>query len=113
MGGDSQPQIVLQLLARLLVVGQDPAQALAARRWRLSGAQSNGFNTWADPSEVFLEVEEVDPQLVNALETRGHKIRSLTANNSAFGHAHIIKVEGEALVGAAEPRVSTSAAAAY
>ena len=113
MGGDSQPQIVLQLLARLLVAGQDPAQALAARRWRLSGAQSNGFNTWADPSEVFLEVEDVEPQLVENLATRGHKIRSLGANHSAFGHAHIIKVEGGVLVGAAEPRVSTSAAIAH
>ena len=113
MGGDSQPQVVLQLLARLLVAGQNPAQALAGRRWRLSGAQSNGFNTWADPSEVFLDVEEADSRVVNDLETRGHKIRSLAANHSAFGHAHIIKVEGDALVGAAEPRVSTSAAVAY
>ena len=113
MGGDSQPQVVLQLLARLLVAGQNPAQALAGRRWRLSGAQSNGFNTWADPSEVFLDVEEADSRLVNDRENSGHKIRSLAANHSAFGHAHIIKVEGDALVGAAEPRVSTSAAVAY
>ncbi len=113
MGGDSQPQIVLQLLARLLVARQNPAQALAAKRWRLSGVQSNGFNTWADPSEVVLDVEGVDTRLVEELEARGHKVRSLTPNHSGFGHAHIIQVNGDVLTGAAEPRVSTSAAVAH
>ncbi len=113
MGGDSQPQIVLQLLARLLVAGQDPAEALAAARWRFAGPESNGFNTWAEPSEVILEIEGSNPQLVSALETRGHKVRSLPANNGAFGHAHIIKVQGERISGAAEPRVSTSGAVGH
>ena len=45
------------------------------------------------------EVEDVEPQLVENLATRSHKIRSLGANHSAFGHAHIIKVEGGVLVG--------------
>jgi len=113
MGGDSQPQIVLQLLARLLVAGQDPAEALAAARWRFAGPESNGFNTWAEPSEVILEIEGSNPQLVSALENRGHKVRSLPANNGAFGHAHIIKVQGERISGAAEPRVSTSGAVGH
>ena len=32
MGGDAQPQIIVQLLARLLHAGQDPATAIAAAR---------------------------------------------------------------------------------
>src|SRR5207302_4871791 len=35
MGGDSQPQVLLQLLARLLAAGQTPAAAVAGGRWRL------------------------------------------------------------------------------
>src|SRR5690606_18242667 len=45
MGGDSQPQILLQLLCRLLRHGQDPATALAAGRWALAGDQGpDGFS---------------------------------------------------------------------
>ena len=43
MGGDSQPQVVLQLLARLLVAGQSPAACIGAPRWRLG---SGGFDVW-------------------------------------------------------------------
>ena len=37
MGGQSQPQILLQLLARRLRAGQAPADALAGGRWVLDG----------------------------------------------------------------------------
>src|SRR5690606_11247596 len=36
MSGDSQPQVVLQLLARLLRVGERPGTAVAAPRWVLA-----------------------------------------------------------------------------
>ena len=31
MGGDAQPQVIVQLLARLLLAGHDPATAITAR----------------------------------------------------------------------------------
>ena len=113
IGGDSQPQIVLQLLTRLLHCGESSGEALAAPRWRFADRQSNGFNTWAKPDDVVLEVEGDDPELIKALHSIGHEVRHLPAGSSAFGHAHIIEVVGELLSGAAEPRVQTSGLAAY
>ena len=113
MGGDSQPQIVLQLLARLFVAEEDPGTALASPRWRFSGSTSNGFNTWADPQNVRLEIEGNHPELTDVLARLGHAVSSLPANNSAFGHAHIISLEAGVLSGASEPRVSVSGTAAY
>ncbi|HAX04086.1 MAG TPA: gamma-glutamyltranspeptidase [Acidimicrobiaceae bacterium] len=113
MGGDSQPQIVLQLLTRLFVAGEDPGTALASPRWRFAGSSSTGFNTWADPKQVRLEIEGDHPELNTELTKLGHTLSSLPANNSAFGHAHIISLQDGVLSGAAEPRVSASGTAAY
>ncbi len=113
MGGDSQPQVVLQLLARLFVAGEDPGQALAAPRWRFGSSSSNGFNTWSNPKEITLEIEGEHPKLIAELERLGHVVKSLPPNNSAFGHAHIICLATDVLSGAAEPRVTVSGTAAY
>ena len=40
MGGDSQPQVLLQLLARLLRHGQSPGRAVTAPRWVLTGGRN-------------------------------------------------------------------------
>ncbi len=45
MGGDAQPQILLQLLTRLFHHGQSPAVAVNAGRWVLDGPVT-GFDTW-------------------------------------------------------------------
>src|SRR5581483_2436152 len=45
MGGDGQPQYLLQVLARWLVAGEEPASAVAAGRWSLRGGR-NSFDTW-------------------------------------------------------------------
>ena len=113
MGGDSQPQIVLQLLARLLLVGQSPAEALSAPRWRLAGANPTGFHTWANPGEIVLELEGSAASAEAALQRLGHSIRTASAHNSGFGHAHIIEVKDGSLAGAADPRASVGAAAGY
>ena len=113
MGGDSQPQIVLQLLARLLLVGESPAQALSAPRWRLAGSHATGFHTWADPGEIVLELEGSAASAEGELTQLGHTVRGMPSHNSAFGHAHIIEVEQGGLAGAAEPRSLASSAAGY
>lgn len=113
MGGDSQPQIVLQLLARLFVAKEDPGTALASARWRFAASSSNGFNTWAEPENVTLEIEGDHPALSAELARLGHTLSSLPSNSSAFGHAHIITSQEGVLSGAAEPRVSLSGVAAY
>src|SRR6056297_3580148 len=45
MGGDAQPQIMLQLAARLFHHRQSPARALGAGRFALRGPDT-GFDTW-------------------------------------------------------------------
>ena len=55
MGGDAQPQIVAQLLARLLHNRQSPATAIGAPRWALRGPRT-GFDTWGPtPPTVTIE----------------------------------------------------------
>ena len=56
MGGDAQPQILLQIAARLFQHQQSPAEAIHAARWALAGPTS-GFDTWDDMShqQVLLE----------------------------------------------------------
>ena len=48
MGGDSQPQILLQLLARTLGLGPSPGAAIGAPRWVLCSDDDPdaGFATW-------------------------------------------------------------------
>ncbi len=45
MGGDAQPQIISQLLARLLRTGQDPATAISAPRLALDAPAAGPFPT--------------------------------------------------------------------
>ncbi|MFC4535054.1 gamma-glutamyltransferase family protein [Sphaerisporangium dianthi] len=110
MGGDSQPQIMLQVLARLLVAGQSPGEAIGAPRWRL-GPGDTGFDAWSEPDEASVDVEEGGPWS-DGLRERGHDVRSLPYGGS-FGHAHLIDVRPDGvLAGAADPRALISSVAA-
>lgn len=103
MGGDSQPQVLLQLLARLLVQGDGPGPALAAGRWRLGSGGS--------PS-VLVE-GQAPPSWGDVLARRGHTVERTDAFDHLFGHAHAILVDGDHLSGATDPRPRGGAAAAY
>ena len=59
MGGDSQPQILLQLLCRWLRHGSDPGRSIAAPRWVLSG--TTGFDTWTVPGGARVKLEAGAP----------------------------------------------------
>lgn len=115
MGGDSQPQILLQLLARLLVAGQDPATALAAGRWVLRApAAEGGFATWRRPGDLTVAVEgHVSAEWPAGLEARGHAVKVRQPFDVATGHAHAIVVHDDHLVGAADPRSGAGAAAGW
>lgn len=88
MGGDAQIQVHLQLLARIFVAGQDPADAIAAPRWRISGgrllAEAGLPDIGAEPMPL--------PDMA--------------------GHAHAILDEGSHLLAAFDPR-SDGAALGY
>ena len=104
MGGDAQPQILLQLAARLFLHGQSPAEAINAPRWALAGPET-GFDTWVDLDRQGVDVEGHAPAgWEPGLVARGHRVNRLAPYDSTFGHAHAI-VRGEhGLSGAADPR---------
>lgn len=115
MGGDSQPQILLQLLARTLGAGQSPSTAIGAGRWSLltAGGPGSGFDTWQERGRVRVMLESTAPNAwPDALASMGHDV--MTAEyGRAFGHAHLITVEDDHLAGAADPRALSGAAAAW
>lgn len=112
MGGDTQPQYVLQLLVSTLVDGLDPGRAIGRPRWKIAPADDGGgFDTWRVGHGRELRVEEHMPADVMAgLAARGHDVRR--AHWGEFGHAHLISVTDHGtLAGAADPRAMTGAAA--
>ncbi len=107
MGGDSQPQIVAQLVSRVLVSGESVREAVAAPRWRLHPGDV-GFGTWSGDHEVDVELELDAPESWSAgLVERGHLAARVAAGGS-FGHAHLIEIDDEGhATGAAESRVDS------
>jgi len=106
MGGDSQPQIVLQLLARLLHGGDSPGRAVSAPRWMLALAGGGSFDTWDAHGEVVVCLERGAPWAAG-LERRGHR---LELRPPGFGHAHVIEVGDDEVRGASDPRAENGAA---
>ena len=110
MGGDAQPQIIGQLLARLLRSTQDPATAITAARLVLDAPAPGPFRLWWGDDLGVLVESDAPPGWRAGLETRGHHVRPISAFDPvAVGCAQIIAVErdksgGHRLVGASDPR---------
>ena len=111
MGGDAQPQILLQIATRLFHHGQTPARAINAGRWALRGAET-GFDTWA-AGRPSVSIEGHAPEdWAAALAARGHQTSTALPWDSSFGHAHAIVLERDGiLVGAADPRTRVGSCA--
>jgi gamma-glutamyltranspeptidase/glutathione hydrolase len=113
MGGDTQPQILLQLLARLLRHGESPGRAVAAGRWGLTGG-ATGFDTWSERGTVTVNVEgHASTRWADGLRARGHDVVTTDAFAHGYGHAHVIQVVDDVLAGASDPRPRTGRAATY
>jgi gamma-glutamyltranspeptidase / glutathione hydrolase len=109
MGGDVQPQIILQLLARLLHSGQDPATAIAAARVVPEAPGAPPFRLWQAPAQSLLMEYDAPEQWLSGLEARGHRVRVVGACNPVdVGCSQIISVDdaGDHLIltGASDPR---------
>ena len=113
MGGDAQPQILLQLATRLFRNHQSAAAAVDAPRWALRGA-TTGFDTWTGDGGPSVVVEGHAPdRWITGLVERGHQVAESPAYDSTFGHAHAIVVEpGGVYAGAADPRSRVGSCAA-
>ena len=105
MGGDAQPQIVLQMIVRLFHHGHTPGEVINAARWILRSG-STGFGVWSPPLDLSVAVEgDSLTDWERVLTDRGHRIERLEAGNGSFGHAHAIVVEANGmLAGAFDPR---------
>lgn len=112
MGGDAQPQILLQVAARLFHYGQTPAAAVTAGRWALHGPET-GFDTWTSGVAPTVAIEGNAPQeWVAELAARGHRVVQTPPFDSGFGHAHAIVIDSEGFrAGAADPRTMVGTAA--
>jgi gamma-glutamyltranspeptidase / glutathione hydrolase len=98
MGGDMQPQVVVQLVARLLHGGESPGAAVSAPRWVLG---NGGFRSWTGEGEDHVSLEEGAPEAwAEGLRSRGHEVQWLppTAN---VGHAHVISRSDDGVLGGA------------
>ncbi len=112
MGGDAQPQVLLQVAARLFAGGEGVADAIAAPRWALRGP-ATGFDPWTGGRVPAVAVEGQAPAAWRTgLAARGHDVVAAPAFDSGFGHAHAIVVEPTgAFASAADPRARIGAAA--
>jgi gamma-glutamyltranspeptidase/glutathione hydrolase len=112
MGGDAQPQILLQVATRLFATGEGVADAIAGPRWALKGPVT-GFDTWTsgEPPSVALE-GQVPEEWRSGLAARGHDVVVAPPFDSGFGHAHAIVVEPTgSFAAAADPRARIGSAA--
>jgi gamma-glutamyltranspeptidase/glutathione hydrolase len=115
MGGDHQPQVLLQLLHRLLVAGERPGRAVAAGRWVLaSRSPRSSFGVWDSGGNVRVQVEGHAPAAwAGGLAERGHEVDQLEAYSSEAGHAQVITVGPASFAGAADPRSLAGAAVGW
>lgn len=107
MGGDAQPQILLQIITRLLWHGQSqfPWQTVDAGRFALRGPVT-GFDTWTSGRPPTVQVEGHAPDAwMTGLADRGHAVERRGRFDSGFGHAHCIVVRDDgAFAGGADSR---------
>ena len=106
MGGDAQPQVLLQLLVRMLALGQEPGQAIAAPRWVLSREPTTAFDIWHLDDPPLIRIEHDAPLAwAPGLRARGYEVIESPPGDQDFGHAQAIRVTGDGLLsGAADPR---------
>lgn len=98
MGGDSQAQIQVQLLAHIVDDGDDPQDALGAPRWCI------------DPSNWALRAERsFPPGWFDALRSLGHEPQPTRSGDTGMGHAHAIERTASGYAVATEPRAEGAA----
>jgi gamma-glutamyltranspeptidase / glutathione hydrolase len=115
MGGDAQPQVLLQLLVRALVHGEDPGAAVAAPRWVPSREPTTAFDTWDLDAPPLVRIEHDAPAAWSAgLRARGFEVSESPPGDQSFGHAQLIRVTADdMLAGAADPRAGDGAFAGW
>ena len=110
MGGDGQPQILLQFLHQLVDRGLDVQRALDHPRW-VYGRHTLTERPDLKPGEMVLVESRMPDDIVAGLERRGHAVAALGPYENAMGHAHAIVIDRErgTLAGGSDPRADSLA----
>ena len=105
MGGDGQPQTMVQLVTGLVDDGLDPQAAVDRPRWVVS---TEGPGQPLGPLSI--ESDGADPSLVAALEALGHEVALIEPRTPATGWAQVIRrLADGSYAGGADPRADSLA----
>jgi gamma-glutamyltranspeptidase/glutathione hydrolase len=116
-GGDTQPQILLQVLDGM-ASGRSAGDVLADSRWMLGSVGYGAFDVWRrSPTGELLQAVKLEAGTPDAwrsaLESANHVVDQL-AWGGAFGHAQVAKRDDAGhLSGGSDPRALTGAAVAW
>ena len=110
MGGDGQPQILLQIIHQIVERGLDPQRALDHARWVYGRHQLTERPELATGELVLVE-SRMPAAIVDGLLDRGHRVEPLGPYENAMGHAHAIVIDRArgTLAGGSDPRADSLA----
>jgi gamma-glutamyltranspeptidase / glutathione hydrolase len=110
MGGDGQPQILLQVLHLIAERGLDVQRALDHPRW-VYGRHTLTERPDLATGEMVIVESRMPEAVVDGLRRRGHAVEALGPYENAMGHAHAIAVDLErgTLAGGGDPRADSLA----
>jgi gamma-glutamyltranspeptidase/glutathione hydrolase len=106
MGGDGQPQTMVQLVTGLVDDELDPQALVDRPRWVIS-TEAPG-----EPlGPVSIEADGADPALLDGLRRRGHEVSIVDARTPLMGWAQVIRrLPDGSYEGGADPRADSLAA---
>ncbi len=102
MGGDGQPQTQAALVTRVIDRGLSPQAAVEAPRWLFG-------RTWGDASRSLRLEGRFAPGVADELRGRGHDVQVVEDWSDLMGHAQLIRLDPDGLVGASDPRADGAA----
>jgi gamma-glutamyltranspeptidase len=102
MGGEGQPQTQAALLTRLIDRRLGPQAAVEGPRWLLG-------RTWGDASRALRLEDRFDPAVVETLRERGHEVQVIEGWSDLVGHAQLVRLDPDGLVGGSDPRADGAA----
>ena len=106
MGGDGQPQTMVQLVTGLLDDGLDPQAVVTRPRWV---ARTDA--PFTPLRSLAIESDGVDDATVEALRSRGHEVELVEPLTPVMGWAQmILRLPDGSYEGGADPRADSLAA---
>lgn len=104
MGGEGQPQTQAALVTRLVDRRYGLQAAVEAPRWLLG-------RTWGDETRALRIEDRAGPSIEEALQARGHDVKSVESWSDVMGHAQAIE-RADVLSAASDPRADGGAESA-